>query len=216
MGLLSLIIWGWQIMILRGKVIKNTDGSSDGWQEQKTQAHPELVDHLAGRGLRWVGIYPVDNYSFRRDLFEVNMNIIWGITLTLISSLGWLGQVITAFWPETAVTLNLTEPETDVDPTFYADVRGEAYWDTAVLWILPVAGVFLLLNNAMWAYFGLVGGGMTLYFAGRGIAARKVMQHCGIRIGTPEAVKVNLVFLALSGLVAIVTIVMAIAALPLT
>ena len=119
------------------------------------------------------------------------------------------------FWPETAVTLNLTEPETDIDPTFHADVRGEAYWDTVVLWLLPVAGVLLLLNSSVWAYFGLVGGGMTLYFAGRGIVARKVMQRRGIRIGTPEAVKVNTIFLALSGLVAIITIVMAIAALPL-
>jgi hypothetical protein len=144
------------------------------------------------------------------------MNIIWGIILTIISSLGWLGQAITAFWPETAVTLNLTEPKTDVDPTFYADVRGEAYWDTAVLWILPVAGVLLLLNNPAWTYFGLVGGGMTLYFAGRGIVARKVMQRRGIRIGTPEAVKVNIIFLALSGITAVITIIIAIFALPLT
>ncbi len=88
------------------------------------------------------------------------MNIIWGIILTTLSLLGWLGQVITAFWPETAVSLSLTEPETDVDPAFYADVRGEAYWDTAVLWTLPVAGILLLLNSPLWAYFGLVGGGM--------------------------------------------------------
>ncbi len=43
-GLLSLIIWGWQIMILRGKVIKNPDGSSDGWQEQKTHYGIAVAD----------------------------------------------------------------------------------------------------------------------------------------------------------------------------
>ena len=144
------------------------------------------------------------------------MNIIWGIILTIISALGWLGQVITTFRPETAVTLNLTEPKADIDPTFHADVRGEAYWDTAVLWTLPVAGVLLLLNNPAWAYFGLVGGGMTLYFAGRGIVARKVMQRRGIRIGMLEAVKVNIVFLAVSGITAVITIIIAISALPLT
>ena len=110
------------------------------------------------------------------------MNIVWGIILTIISALGWLGQLITTFWPETAVKLTLTEPRADVDPTFHADVRGEAYWDTAVLWTLPVAGVLLLLNNSAWSYFGLVGSGMTLYFAGRGIVTRKVMQRRGIRI----------------------------------
>ncbi len=35
MGLLTLIIWGWQIMVLQGKAIKNADGSTDDWHEQK-------------------------------------------------------------------------------------------------------------------------------------------------------------------------------------
>ena len=142
------------------------------------------------------------------------MKIIWGVILTAISSIGYFGQAITAFWPGTATKLGLTEPEADVDPTFYADVRGEAFWDTAILWTLPVAGVLLVLNSPVWMYFGLVGGGMYLYFAGRGIVARKVMQHRGIRIGLPEAVKVNYGFLALSGLIAVITVVMAVAALP--
>ena len=144
------------------------------------------------------------------------MNIIWGIILTIISSLGYFGQAITAFWPETATKLGLTEPEADVDPTFYVDVRGEAYWDTAILWTLPVAGVLLMLNSPVWVYFGLVGGGMYLYFAGRGIVVRRVMQRRGIRIGMPEALKVNYIFLAFSGLVAVITIIMAITALPLS
>ena len=142
-------------------------------------------------------------------------SIIWGIILTVLSSIGYFGQVITAFWPETASRLGLTEPERDVDPTFYADVRGEAFWDTAILWTLPVAGVLLLLNNPLWVYFGLVGGGMYLYFAGRGIVVRKNMQLRGIRIGTPETLKVADIFLTLWGLAAAITIVMAIAALPL-
>ena len=144
------------------------------------------------------------------------MNIIWGVILFIISSIGYFGQAITAFWPGTATRLGLAEPEADVDPTFYADVRGEAYWDTAILWTLPVAGVLLVLNSPVWVYFGLVGGGMYLYFAGRGIVVRREMQRRGIRVGTPETLKVVYVFLALWGLAAVITIVMAIAALPLS
>ena len=144
------------------------------------------------------------------------MNIIWGIILTILSSIGYFGQVITAFWPDTAAKLGLTEPESDVDPAFYADVRGEAFWDTVILWTLPVAGVLLLLNNSLWVYFGLIGGGMYLYFAGRGIVVRRVMQQRGIRIGTDETLKVAHIFLALWGLAAVITIVMAIAALSLS
>ena len=32
-GLLSLIVWGWQIQVLRGKEMKNPDGTADSWQE---------------------------------------------------------------------------------------------------------------------------------------------------------------------------------------
>jgi hypothetical protein len=143
------------------------------------------------------------------------MNIIWGVILFITSSIGYVGQAISAFWPATATKLGLTEPEADVDPTFYADVRGEAYWDTAILWALPVAGVLLALNSPVWVYFGLVGGGMYLYFAGRGIVVRRVMERRGIRIGSPETLKVAYIFLTLWGLAAVITIAMAIAALPL-
>jgi hypothetical protein len=142
------------------------------------------------------------------------MNILWGIILTILSSIGYFGQVITAFWPDTAARLGLTEPESEVDPAFFADVRGEAFWDTAILWTLPVAGVLLILNSSIWPYFGLVGGGMYLYFAGRGIVVRKEMQRRGIRIGTDDALKVAYVFLTLWGLAAVITIIMAIVALP--
>jgi hypothetical protein len=143
------------------------------------------------------------------------MNIIWGAILTICSLLGWLGQVITAFSPKVAVKLGMTEPESDVDPTFYVDVRGESIWDTMILWTLPVAGMLLMLNNSLWAHFGLVGGGMYLYYAGRGITVRLAMQRRGILIGKPGTLKVVYVFLSLWGLIAVVTIIMAAAALPL-
>jgi hypothetical protein len=112
--------------------------------------------------------------------------------------------------------LGLTESESGVDPTFYADVRGEAIWDTIILWTLPVVGILLILNNALWAYFGLVGGGSYLYFAGRGIVVRLAMQRRGIRIGKPGTLKLFYVFLTLWGVIAVVTIVMAAAALSLS
>jgi hypothetical protein len=144
------------------------------------------------------------------------MNVIWGAVLFIISSIAYFGQAISTFWPETAVRLGLTEAEADVDPTFYADVRGEAIWDTAVLWTLPVAGVLLLLNKPIWVYFGLAGGSMYLYFAGRGIVVRRVMQRRGIRIGTPQTLRVIYFFLALWGVTAVITIIMAIAVFPIS
>jgi hypothetical protein len=137
------------------------------------------------------------------------MNVIWGIILLLFSALAYFGQVMTAFWPGSASRLGLTEPESDVDPVFYADVRGEAFWDTITLWTLPLAGLLLILNNPLWPHFGLLGGGMYLYFAGRGIVTRAVMQRRGIRIGASKNLKSAYTFLALWGLAAVITLVMA-------
>jgi hypothetical protein len=141
------------------------------------------------------------------------MYLIWGVILTAFSLLGWLAQAITALSPKTATKFGLTESESDVDPTFYADVRGEAIWDAVILWTLPVAGVLLFMKNPTWAYFGLIGGGMYFYFAGRGILTRLAMQRRGVRMGEPRTLKAYFVFLVLWGLTAVVTIIMAVSAL---
>ncbi|MCL5961389.1 MAG: hypothetical protein M1358_19120 [Chloroflexi bacterium] len=144
------------------------------------------------------------------------MNLIWGVILIVFTLiLGWLSQGINAFLPTLAAQFGLSEPESEVDPTFFADTRGEAIWDVMIIWTLPVAGILLIFSSALWAYFGLAGAGMYLYFAGRGIIVRMVMQRRGIRIGKPETLKWYYGFLALWGLIALATIIMAVAALPL-
>ena len=144
------------------------------------------------------------------------MNLIWGVILILFTLvLCWLWQVIVDFSPKLGARLGLCEPETDVDPAFFADLRGEAIWDVMSIWTLPVAGMLLIVNSPWWAYFGLVGGGTYLYFAGRGIVVRLFLQRHGIRIGKPGMLNVCYFFLTLWGLIAVVTIVMALKALPL-
>ena len=141
------------------------------------------------------------------------MNVIWGIVLVSVTLKCWIGQIIIAFSPKAAVKIRITEPESDMDPTFFADHRGGAIWDALSLWILPVAGILLILNNQLWPYFGLVGGGMYLYFTGRGIITRLTLQRQGIQIGRSRTLKLNYLILTLWGLIAIVTIIMAVATL---
>jgi len=142
------------------------------------------------------------------------MHVFWGVILIIFTLVVcWLGQTISALSPKLAIKLGLTERESEVDSTFYADVRGEAIWDSLILWTLPVAGILLLLNNGFWAYFGLIGGGSYLYFAGRGIATRLVLQRRGIQIGAPSTLKLFYGFLGLWAVIAIITIIMAAASL---
>ncbi|MGI9612001.1 MAG: hypothetical protein ACR2QO_03765 [Acidimicrobiales bacterium] len=141
------------------------------------------------------------------------MNVIWGTVVVALSLLAWAGQTLSWLAPSTAVRLQLMEAEDEVDPTFWADIRAEALWDAVTLWVMAAAGVLLIADVAEWPYFGLVGGGIYLYFGGRGISTRITMTRLGIRIGTPESVRTGVIFLVLWGVMALITIAAAIVAL---
>lgn len=127
------------------------------------------------------------------------MEIIWGGLLTLLCFIAWAGQLIFAISPEFAARLGLGESEGDVDAVFYIDVRGEAIWDSMIIWILPFSGILLMLQHPYWPYFALVGGGSYLYFAGRNLTTRLIMQRRGIRIGTSLNITTGYLFITLWG-----------------
>lgn len=131
----------------------------------------------------------------------------WAIIVIILSTLAWGGQAISWLSPRTAERLSLSEPESTVDPAFHADGRGEAIWDTLTLWVTIVAGALLLLGNDAWAYFGLAGGTVYLYFAGRGLLARHAIQGSGLRIGNEQSVKTARLFLAIWGAMGLVTLI---------
>jgi hypothetical protein len=35
MGLMAVIVWPWQLLVLKGRAMKNPDGTADDWHEQK-------------------------------------------------------------------------------------------------------------------------------------------------------------------------------------
>ena len=86
-------------------------------------------------------------------------------------------------------------------------------WDSLTLWTMVLAGVLLLAGNSWWTYFGLVGGGMFVYFAGRGIATRRAIQQAGFSVGSPKTVSQAYVFLSLWGAIGLITVIAAINAL---
>ena len=138
------------------------------------------------------------------------MSVLWGAMVTLLSLLAWVGQALSWLAPATAVRLGLMEAEDDVEPTFWADMRGEAVWDTLTLWTMVVAGALLIADRPAWPLFGLVGGGMYLYFGGRGILARAAMRRQGLRIGSPRNVQLGFVFSAIWATMAIITMIAAV------
>lgn len=138
------------------------------------------------------------------------MTTLWGLVVVALALLAWVGQVISWLAPDTAVRLSLMESKDSVEPSFYADVRGEAMWDSLTLWTMVVAGVLLLIDSSWWTYFGLVGGGMFVYFAGRGIASRRAIQQAGFSVGAAKTVAQAYVFLGLWGATGLITVIAAI------
>lgn len=141
------------------------------------------------------------------------MQIFSGIVVLVLSLLCWGGQTIVWLAPKIGVALGLSEAEGDVEPTYWADIRGEAAWDFLTLWTIVVAGVLLIVDHASWAYFGLVGGGMYVYFAGRGIFTRAAMRRRGLRVGASFNLKLGYAFLTIWGLMGLATIAAAVVAL---
>ncbi len=142
------------------------------------------------------------------------MNVFWGIVVVALSLLAWGGQFVSWIAPKTAARLSLMESEDTVEPTYWADIRGEAPLDTITLWTMVVAGGLLVLDIDAWAYFGLVGGGMYVYFAGRGVFTRVAMQRRGFSVGAPHNVKLGYALLAVWGVMGLITIAAAVIALP--
>jgi hypothetical protein len=137
------------------------------------------------------------------------MDIAWGLVIVTLGLLAWAGQALTWFMPTRAVALSLTEAETSVDTVYWADIRGESLWDTLSLWTLPLAGLLLLAGHEAWAWLGLVGGGMFIYFGGRGLLTRLELRRRGHRIGAPTNVRLALLMSAVWGLAGLVTVVAA-------
>jgi hypothetical protein len=142
------------------------------------------------------------------------MNIVWGTIVVLLSLLAWGGQFISWVAPRTAIRFSLMEQEESVEPSYWADIRGEAPFDFITLWTMVVAGLLLIADVKAWAYFGLVGGGMYVYFAGRGMFTRIALQRHGFRVGSERNLKLGYAMLAAWGLMGLVTIAAAVIALP--
>ncbi len=141
------------------------------------------------------------------------MRVACGLAVVALSLACWAGQVIAWFAPATGARLGLAEGQDDVEPAFYADARGEALWDALTLWTMVVAGLLLAADRPSWAYFGLAGGATYVYFAGRGIMARRESTRRGLRVAAPGALRGIYAALAIWGLMGAISVAASIAAL---
>lgn len=150
------------------------------------------------------------------DRKDLTVHAFWGLVVLALSLLAWGGQIISWLAPERAVRLGLMEPKDSVEPTYWADIRGEAPFDFITLWTMVVAGILLIFDNSAWAYFGLVAGGMYVYFAGRAFFTRAALQRRGFRVGNPMNLKLAYTLLVVWGIMGLIVIAASVVALRVT
>jgi hypothetical protein len=100
MGLLALIVWGWQIMVLKGKAIQNQDGSFDSWHEQKTHYGIAFADIFLAcpasiLGIVLVFVSPRWGYYL---LAWVSFWFVWANIVTTATSLRFEKPRISLSW----------------------------------------------------------------------------------------------------------------------
>jgi len=100
MGLFTLIVFGWQIMVLKGRSMENADGSADSWHEQKTHYGLAVADVFLACPMCLVGIVLVfikPQWGFYL-LGMVSFWFVWANTMTTATSLRFEKPKLTLNW----------------------------------------------------------------------------------------------------------------------
>ena len=89
LGLFGMLLWGCQVMVLRGKAFKNPDGSTDDWHEQKAHYGMAFADVFVACPANMIGIvfvflYPRWGYYL---LAMVSFWWVWANVMTTATSL---------------------------------------------------------------------------------------------------------------------------------
>jgi len=95
MGFYCLIVLGWQIMVLKGRAMKNADGSVDSWHEQKTYYGMAFADIFLSCPVNIIGI------------ILVFITPRWGFYLLALVSFWW----VWANMMSTATSLRFEKPK---------------------------------------------------------------------------------------------------------
>ena len=132
------------------------------------------------------------------------MTIAIGILTVGFIGLLYAGQVVSVANLGLAQRLGLQENPEEVDPLFTSLEVWTARWDLPTLWILPVAGVLMLMDHSWWPYVAMIGGGVAADTGGREIAKYLSLRQHGVRIGTPTGQRVLFWAMASVSLVGVV------------
>lgn len=100
MGLIAIVLLGWQVMVLRGRSMKNADGSVDNWHEQKLLYGMATADIVLGVPVTLAGILLIvlDVSVGFYVMGMVSFWFLWINTATTVTSLRFEKPRLTLNW----------------------------------------------------------------------------------------------------------------------
>jgi hypothetical protein len=111
------------------------------------------------------------------------------IALGFVFVLWWpiyLGQLVSVVNFPLAQRLGLQEKPGTADPLFSRLELATARWDLVSLWVLPMAGILMLVDHSWWPVFALIGGGAWADAGGREAVKVLALRQHGVGVGTPK------------------------------
>ena len=101
----------------------------------------------------------------------------------------YLGQVISVVNLDLARRYMLQEKAEDIDLQYQRDTAYTARWDILSMWVLPLAGSLMLLDQPIWPYLAMIGGALYLDTGARQYLKLHSLKTEGVRVGPPANVK---------------------------
>ena len=99
-GLFTMLIWGWQVMVLSGRPMRNPDGSTDDWAVQKTHYGIAFADVFLACPISLIGIalvFPAPRWGcFVLSL--IAFWFVWSNLMTTATSLRFERPKMTLGW----------------------------------------------------------------------------------------------------------------------
>jgi hypothetical protein len=132
------------------------------------------------------------------------MRIAVGLVCVVFGGAGLVGQLVSAIDFRLAQRWGLQEKDDETDPLYRGLELSTARWDLLVIWLLPAAGILMLLDHTWWPFVALAAGGVHVDTGGRELAKLSGLGRQGIRIGGKQEIRVGRAFLGLMILVGLI------------
>lgn len=107
-----------------------------------------------------------------------------GWSILLFGGALYFVQLISSVNFQLAQRLGIQEKPEDTDKLLQRSERYTAYWDLFALAWLPLAGILIIADHAMWPIASIIGGAIYLDASGREAVKNLSLQHEGIKMGT--------------------------------